>query len=288
MLGAGAEYLARQIDNETSWKLCGSSEVIEYVIDPPEFFSALDWDSIPYPQKSFDGPDSTTGWLFKRPHTCGGIGISRTPSAKSGYWQKEINGESISAICIADQNSAELLGVNMQFTQALTDALPYVYKGAIANYPISDEISFKINTYINKLKDSFNLIGVFSVDMILSSNALFVLEINPRVSASFELYEQINPGLNLVDAHIRVCEGEQLSKMDLSVNVCAYQIVYADRELTIPRQMNWPKWSKDKPEANRHIQQYEPICSVFAEGSKEEIPKLLEQRSQEIFNQLYQ
>ena len=142
--------------------------------------------------------------------------------------------------------------------------------------------------YASKLKDSFKIFGVFSIDMILSAGQLYVLEINPRVTASFELYEQVNPALNLVDAHIRVCEGEQLSKFELSANTCAYQIVYADKSLSIPEQVNWQQWTKDKPEAYRCIQQFEPICSVFAQGSETEIPRLLQQRSEAIYNQLYQ
>ena len=111
LLGAGAEHLARKIDN-TSWNLYGSAEVIEYVTDPREFFSALDWESIPYPEKSFEEPASTAGWLFKQSHSCGGVGVRRTQTSKPGYWQKEVAGEPISALCIADQNSVELIGVN--------------------------------------------------------------------------------------------------------------------------------------------------------------------------------
>ncbi|MEM8844541.1 MAG: ATP-grasp domain-containing protein [Pseudomonadota bacterium] len=286
LLGAGAEYLADYITD--GWSLCNSLEAMKQVVQPSKFFTALDKVGIPHPDISFNQNKPSEDWLYKQTLACGGWGVTRNKSSSIGYWQKEITGQPISALCIADHDSVQIIGINKQLTQSMAEQLPYVYLGAVANHQITIEISIKIETYINKLRDKFRIIGVFSLDMILSVEDLYVLEINPRISASFELYEQVNPGLNLVDAHIRVCEGERLSKLDLSEEHCGYQIIYADNNLVIPQHMNWPKWIKDKPESNRAVQQYEPICSVYAHGAEDEIPALINNRAKDILIQLYQ
>ncbi|MEM7304954.1 MAG: hypothetical protein AAF372_05460, partial [Pseudomonadota bacterium] len=124
----------------------------------------------------------------------------------------------------------------------------------------------------------------FSIDMIMASEQLYVLEVNPRITASFELYERLNPDLNLVDAHIRVCEGERLSEFDLCTDYCGYRIVYSDCDFTVPAEMNWPQWVKDKPETGREIQHNEPICSVYYDGSQASIPAQLMQYEDQIIS----
>ena len=115
---------------------------------------------------------------------------------------------------------------------------------------------------------------------------LYVLEINPRISASFELYERINPGLNLVDAHIRVCEGERLSDIQLSDSQSAYLIVYAKDDCLISEHLVWPTWVKDKPEALRQISKHEPICSVYADAgeSDDSLYSLLQRRVDQVID----
>ena len=98
--------------------------------------------------------------------------------------------------------------------------------------------------------------------MIVINSDLFVLEINPRVSATYALYEQLRPSTNLIDAHIRVCEGERLSPLDSALEQCAYAIVFADQDTIVPP-LDWPEWVSDRPEVGRSIRKYEPVCSVY-------------------------
>ena len=289
ILGAGAEQLASYIEDTSTWHLCGNcSQNINQINNPDSFFAGLQSQGIPYPAVHDGGRCCSSGWLYKLADRCGGIGVLRNIAdgemEASGYWQDEILGQSISALCISDGKQGQCIGINEQYSSSSFEGYPYVYQGALANVEISDKILYKIYSYIDNIIKYFNIIGVFSLDMMVAQEQLYVLEINPRLSASFELYERINPSLNLVDAHIRVCEGERLSKLALQATQCAYLIVYAEEDCQVAREIEWPQWVSDRPEALRHIAKYEPICSVHADQSEGEINSLLKQRSKEVLN----
>jgi len=134
---------------------------------------------------------------------------------------------------------------------------------------------------------------MFSLDMILQNEQPYVLEVNPRVSASYELYERLNPWLNLVDAHIRVCEGVRLSDIhleSLSSHFAGYKIVYADEDILIPSCLDWPQWIKDKPESKKFISSGEPICSVYSgvHATDGKVKDQLEKRKGSLLIQLKQ
>ncbi len=296
LLGAGAEHYAQWIESTTRWQICGNcAGVMQSINDPVTFFGGLNALSIPYPEISLQGEDmpDPTGWLYKCVNSCGGAGIRRTRLEKlsaDGYWQKEIQGESTSALYITDGQQRMCLGYNRLHTRRLGQEYIYTYQGATANISIDDKISYKIDSYIEKIIDHFNIKGVFSVDMIIDTSAgrtdVYVLEVNPRVSATYELYEQVNAHLNLVDEHIRVCEGVRLSEFTLDKRVAAYRIVYADRECVVPPDINWPAWCKDLPETGRRIGLFEPVCSVYADADKGDIQDLLDERERNVLQSI--
>ncbi len=277
ILGAGAESLTGDIETILGWQLCGNnSKVVSQLKDPQIFFEGLRELQINYPPVQFDSKPKTDDWLYKLTDSCGGMGVSREAKVSTrGYWQQEILGLAISALCISDGREVMCLGFNRQYSTSRFKGYPYVYQGALANVEIDNLLKEKTISCADNIITRFNIKGVFSIDMILAQQqakqALYVLEINPRISASFELYERINHGLNLVDAHIRVCEGERLCEIELSSAQSAYLIVYAEDDYLIPQQLVWPEWVKDRPEALRRISKHEPICSVHADAGESDV-----------------
>jgi uncharacterized protein len=292
ILGAGAENLAIHIEELSGWQLCSSnSQIVARLSNPNAFFAGLAELRIPYPSVQF-GPRPNSGeWLFKLQDSCGGMGVRREYIDNvPGYWQQEISGLAVSALCLSDGQEFVCLGINQQYSTSSFEGYPYVYQGALANADIDSSIRIKTVCYIDKIIKHFNIIGMFSLDMILPKQSeeetLYVLEINPRVSASFELYERINPNLNLIDAHIRVCEGVRLSEIELSKTQSAYLIVYAKDDCQIAEDMVWPEWVKDRPECLRKICKHEPICSVHADAGEadDSLYSLLQHRAEKILN----
>lgn len=293
ILGAGAEKYASYIEKVTQWQLCmNPTQVVEQIRNPQRFFEGLSNLQIPYPEVRFKPPENRELWLFKLQDRCGGTGVLRASTTEeSGYWQREIFGKPFSALCITDGEELVCLGVNSQFFTSEIEGLPYIYQGALANTDVGIKFNLKTIIYISKIASYFNLVGVFSVDMIHAreedEDVLYVLEVNPRISASFELYERINSDINLVDAHIRLCEGEQLlPDIELNESKSAYSIVYAEDDCQVPDDIEWPVWVKDRPEGSRKILKNEPICSVHADASESgvSLEALLQNRVKQILN----
>lgn len=290
--GAGTEPFIHYLETVPGWQLLGNSAAcVKQVCEPTSFFAALDYLSIPYPEISYDSTPTNIGQcLYKAPFQCGGMGVSKgkNESNHPGYWQQEVEGVPISALCLCVGKQSQLIGVNRQFTCAFSSALPYVYAGALANYNVDSKNTDKIISYISNLSNYFNMNGLCSVDMIVHGDSILVLEVNPRVSATYELYERVQPALNLIDAHIRVCEGERLSPFETNKKQCAAAIVYADGADKVPN-LEWPIWASDRPEVGRELDKYDPICTVHALfDDAEDLYNMTQKRAQQILSLIKQ
>ena len=290
--GSGCEPYVTHMETIAGWQLLGNTaDCIQRICTPEFFFAALDQLSIPYPAVSFVAPPSSAqDWLCKTPLRSGGLGVQRGDAAAGAghYWQRTLGGVSISALCLAQHGRAAWIGINRLYTCTLAENLPYVYSGAESNYTLDKKIYDKIVSYTNNLIDHFELIGLCSIDMLLAENELWVLEVNPRVSATFELYRIESAATNLIDAHIRVCEGERLSDLAVADQSCANAIIYADGDYITPA-ISWPDWSSDRPEAGRRLQKFDPICSVRAlSGQAEDLYNSAQKKGQQILSLIKQ
>ena len=85
--------------------------------------------------------------------------------------------------------------------------LPLTCKSIMADVNDVDSINNTMNKTSENMIRKFNLIGSNGVDYILNENGLYVIEINPRLQGTFECVE-MSLGINMLDAHIRACQGE--------------------------------------------------------------------------------
>jgi predicted ATP-grasp superfamily ATP-dependent carboligase len=92
-----------------------------------------------------------------------------------------------------------------------------------------------------------------------------VLEVNPRPTATIELYDADVEG-GMVALHLRACRGKLPTPLKLS-RARAHAIVYAPTALRVPASIAWPAWCTDLPEAGSAIAAGAPVCSVHAEGN---------------------
>ena len=275
--------------------MCGDERAIVEILDPRYFFAGLDKLAIPYPATLFTGPQQSSSWLTKTVRSCGGMGVMRNcqSAADDGqhYWQQEVQGVPISVLCLAQSAKVFRIGINRQFVNnSLSEQHPFIFAGLYANYQTDSTIESTVDSYSARIASYFNYSGIFSLDLMWTQQALYVLEMNPRIAASFELYEQLNPELNLVDAHIRVCDREQFPELGtLSTDSHAYSIVYTPQEICIPAAIIWPDWVKDRPSVGCRIARGDPLCSVHSldtELSYADTMVMLKQRECELLGLL--
>ena len=88
---------------------------------------------VAHPQIAPRPPDEPEGWLMKRRGGAGGAHIlAATRDSKvppNAYFQREVKGQSISALFLADGTTASIVGLSAQWTSPTPEA-PFRYGGA--------------------------------------------------------------------------------------------------------------------------------------------------------------
>jgi len=240
-------------------------DVFARQLDKPAFFSTLDQLNIPYPEVVFSAPGCANGWLVKPRRGQGGFGIKHChaddDAAALVYWQKFQAGTPHSVLFLADGQQAQVVGFNTQWPVRLSETEEFVFSGVINSTDLSDTHKAKITDWLKWMVPVFGLKGLNSLDFIHLDERSYVLEINPRPSASMQLY-----GRDLLVRHIQACVGTafvaQPSKVELPR--IGYQIVYAGHDLIIPGHFEWPPWCMDLPEPGDMCRAGQPICSIIA------------------------
>jgi predicted ATP-grasp superfamily ATP-dependent carboligase len=117
---------------------------------------------------------------------------------------------------------------------------------------------------VQRLTAALGLRGLNGVDFILEGDRCFVLELNPRPTATIDLYDA-DVEVGLLAVHIAACQGTLPAPVVIS-NARAHAIVYAGTVLRVPAKPGWPAWCTDLPEPGSVIPAGAPVCSVRGEG----------------------
>jgi len=265
-----------------------SSQVLKSCKNPEVYFSLLDKLSIPYPETLLK-PDikniKKDSWLVKQANSTGGLGVNHLGEditcSKNNYLQKKINGLSFSVSFLANGEDVVVLGFNTLWSEALNDDAPFAYAGAINDVKLEEPIKKTALEYVKLMAKEFNLLGLNSIDFIFANDSIYVLEINPRIPASYELYETKYG--DLMQEHIQVCLKRELPAVTRTHILRAHAIVYAPIKLTVPSNMLWPLWTADRPHAQELINIHEPVCSIFAGGQNTaQVCEMIKTRKQSI------
>lgn len=242
---------------EKQFVLAGNSAaVFERVQNKRVFFKALDVLKIPYPQTHFTFPKNETNWLTKPLAGQGGVGINSQQT--NIYWQQFCEGQAGSVLFL----NADIIGFNTQWTHG-----NFLFAGISNHSDLSHFQKIQLTLWIQKLVLHFNLCGLNSLDFIHNENEIFVLEINPRPSASMQLYD-----LPFFSLHIGLTNSIT-EQSDFS----AYQVIYAPLSFIIPKNFNWSENCHDLPQNGVIIRKNSPICSMIARGMQPEaVLKILE------------
>ena len=246
-----------------------SSQTLRQCADAKVFFTVLDKHAIPHPEVSFvPVQDQSDAWLLKRSFCTGGLGVTYRPwkslLSPNTYYQKKINGLPFSLTLLANGDEIRPLGFNSLWTEMFNENLPYVYAGAINWADLSETQQASAMHYARTLTHELNLVGLNSVDFILFDQCVYVLEVNPRIPATYELYETRSGAL--MRAHIDASQSGKLATLQRKKLLRAHAIVYAHERMCIAENFKWPLWTADQAHAGKIINRHEPVCSIFAGG----------------------
>ncbi len=245
-----------------------SWECFKRVQNKTDFFFRLNQLQISHPEVSFQPTTIDDGWLIKPMQGEGGFGIKTCQTMlelpDSCYWQRFQEGQPMSVLFVANGKDYKIIGFNKQLFSKI-DQNEFVFSGVISLSAITERINKTLNHWLYLLVCEYNLTGINSLDFIANDNDCFLLEINARPSASIQLYHD-----DLLSEHINGCCGSLNSKRKISSQVKAYQVVFADTDIYINEEINWPSWVVDIPNIGVLINTGMPICSIIACGNNDQ------------------
>ena len=266
--GSGFEGRPRLIQRLSRGRpLYGNTpETLAAVRDPARFFPLLRRLGLPFPAVRLTRPARPKDWLIKRPASAGGTGVLPAPMAAAGdgeYYQRLEPGDTLSATFLANGRRARVLGFNRQWT-APRPARPYLYGGAVGGIRLRPRLRREIEDALDALVLETGLVGLNGLDFLLQGERWLVLELNPRPTATFELYDADYPA-GLVQWHVRACGGELPARAAVPRAVRAHAVVHAIASAD-EGSMRFPRWCRDLPMRGTRFAPGDPICTVHASG----------------------
>ncbi|HYN53423.1 MAG TPA: ATP-grasp domain-containing protein [Methylotenera sp.] len=274
------------------------------------FFAALNELNLLFPDinHQLSNADINATHLQKFAGGCGGTHIRfadiDTELMPNHYYQQYVKGRSVSLLFIANSEEVNVIGFNEQWLSPTLD-MPFQYGGAVSHVLLAQKTQQQLIDAATKLTKKFGLIGLNSLDAVIQNAApqddlVYVLEINPRLSATFDLYDDAE--FNLFDLHLDACL--QKSKFNSQPVLQAvktskaHAIVYAASDIQVSASFDWSDWVVDTPHfptkqpATRFetikILANQPICTVTAYASQAEDSKQLAQTRAKIVVKMLQ
>ena len=156
---------------------------------------------------------------------------------------------------------------------------------------VSSELEMEFHRIGDTLRSAYGLVGLFGVDVILNGNQLWVLEVNPRYTASVEVLERAF-GIYAVEFHIAACRGKNVLVKPLNRSALQFgkAICFANEPTIVNRFfLEWISghhppsdgWMvmADIPEEGTRIAAGRPVMTVFASApTAEQVRGRLAQR----------
>lgn len=266
--GSGFERRPELIDLLASaFPVAGNSaETVRRVKDPSSLASLCAGIGIPHPQIRYDVPEDRRGWLSKVPGGAGGSHVR--PATSSGrsppgsYFQRQVPGNGLSALFLADRGRACIVGYSRQWPSP-SAASPFRYGGAVRLLRFSREKGREIGRWLDDLVARTGLVGLCSADFIDGPEGTFLLEINPRPGATLDIFD--NDDKPLLTQHLRSVRGESI-EVPVFRGAVASAIAYASRPIRRFPELQWPPLTADHQRPGSELDAGDPVCTVLAQA----------------------
>lgn len=292
---------------------------LQIVRDPLVLQSAVRQARLSFPETVEDptGLPLDGSWLCKTYRGASGSGVWALDSEpalsratrEEAVFQQRIDGWSTAVILALDLQRSEVLGNTLQFTGNWLPSKdkPWQYLGSQSPSMFRAELVEQFIRLRDLLAREFDLRGLVGVDAIVDDrNRVWILEVNPRYTASVEVVERMT-GRSSISAHLAACgfaTWESFgSPLRFDVNVLSRRsyckaIVYAKRAVVVTDAFH--RWAMshssvdmgmqvcaDIPPAGEVIANGRPVLTVFADGPNFTCYEYLQARVAEVEARLY-
>ena len=247
-------------------------EVLAQTGAPARFFPLLRQLGIPHPTVRFSRPPHPRDWLSKQAGACGGSHI--LPASACGdqagryfqrYFQRHIQGQPASLLFLANGSEIYPVGFNLPLPPPPEAPNAWAWSGAARLAGGLPSQGDALLVAARRLTQALGLRGINGIDFILDQRGWKLLELNPRPTATLELWD-VAPMPSLLKLHVQACQGRLPTSLPSLPGSLAVAVVYAGEQVSIPAGFVWPDWCSDLPTAGSLIAPGEPICTVRAAG----------------------
>jgi predicted ATP-grasp superfamily ATP-dependent carboligase len=273
-------------------------EALTYVRDPIWLQKILRTANLPAleirDQETPPNPDGT--WVQKPIKSAGGRSIRiwdetafRFPLKEPHYFQQRVAGIGLSCILRIDQGQVHWCGASRELATSSRSRAPthFAYCGSISlDESFTSKNGFDLarlrgrSIEIAKLlvEQTSGLNGLIGIDLLFDNDEFWVLEVNPRYTASVEVLE-LATGKSLLNFQADSRELQIPRHRSLTPTISAKQILYAERSIVVPDLSQYwagdDPWKSpflaDIPVPNSMVEESWPICTVLADGLTPEI-----------------
>ena len=274
---------------------------VEILRSPLALAAALGTDGpVSCPECLFDQFPTDGRWLWKSSESSGGLGVQRlTPEFQiqlnadtrrpRGYFQQELDGLPVSAIACCDGHGTSVVGMTLQWSGwPELGAENFRFCGNLGPLTVPPRLIAAVQSAAAALFNrAGNPRGVLGLDMLLTPDRCWLLEVNPRIPASAWIYEAaaapnawnavrwLVPA-DSMESHKDACF-EVSSRAPLPLR--SQLILWSRQKLIAPDlpelSASLPAGARlaDRPASGSPIPPHSPVCSVLCEG--ENVPQMI-------------
>ena len=234
-------------------------------------------------------PPGSGDWLLKPIESAGGHQIkwacefNDSDLRERFYLQRYIAGGSFSAVYCSSGKNSQLIGVTKQLCGCepfINAQKQFAYCGSIGPIEIEKSLKFELEKIGRTIASELGMVGVFGIDFVVSdSQRIWLIEINPRIPASGEVFEKAGVIDSLVRLHLAGCDSHPLPDVSPKNNFVGKAIVFNRREGFVVEDAIFDDWMQildrdndalaDVPMPGSLVSIDAPILTVFAKGESQ-------------------
>lgn len=271
-----------------------AADVLRVVRDPFRLADCMARAGLPHLacRRDDSGLPRDGSWLVKPRRGAGGRGICHLfddvkslAEPATIYLQRHVLGSSVSAVFVATSGRAVRIGTTRQLVgDSNFHARGYHYCGNIGPIELDRTLTDQFDAIGELLAREFHLQGLFGIDAIVANDRVWLVEVNPRYTASCEILEHAME-ISAIDWHHRACIAGELPQRPPVSNqtgrVWGKAVLFAPRT-TVTRHMESQLAARctcrvdclrtqiaDVPADGSVIEAGHPILTVFAHANDE-------------------
>ena len=241
-------------------------------------------------------------WLAKTYSGANGVGVWRLSHQSSisnaiiagAVYQSFVSGLSASAVFMIGDDECNVLGVTQQLIgEPRYGAAQWAYCGSINRPDFNATFAGELAQIGEMLGHAFGLRGIVGVDLIADSNRVWLIEVNPRYTASIEVIER--SGISVATLHAR-CFGFPAELVDITTGfgARAKAVLYAKRDFVFDETL--AEWAMRESLANRMadipssetaFRQGQPVVTVLVDADVDDAHEQLSNAVDRVESRLY-